>query len=67
MYAETNANYFNNTQSFQFEVEGPKIQHSASFKKKWELNLSDTDTNIDSTIQTPPQITGKYEVISQKS
>lgn len=33
MYAETNANYFNNTQSFQFEVEGPKIQHSASFKE----------------------------------
>lgn len=33
MYAETNANYFNNTQSFQFEVEGPQIQHLASFKK----------------------------------
>lgn len=33
MYAETNANYFNNIQSFQFEVEGPKIQHSASFKE----------------------------------
>lgn len=54
MYAETNANYFNNTQSFQFEAEVPKSNTQHPLKKKWELNLSDTDTNIDSTIQTPP-------------
>lgn len=60
MYAETNANYFNNIQSFQFEVEGPQIniQHHLKMRAK-----SDTDTSIDSlSFKLPHKSMEKYEM-----
>lgn len=43
----------------------PDIQHPAFFKEN-ESYISDADSNVYFIIQTPPQITEKYEVISHK-